>query len=502
MKLFSSQPTIALGKYRSWIGNRTLCVKPQTARVHTHVLGKTGSGKSYFLASLFLSLYNAGMPATLIDPHGDLAELVLTHLIAQGTFDDPEKKKNIIYLDVPRAAAQNKFIPFNYLAQPYDDYAMAELVAEASRRAWPELATGAPTFENILKHSVIALRQNNLPLTALSDFLTDNSLRNTLLQCVSDSQVIRFFKARMDQWGREAPLMKESTLNRADLLTLSPVLRYSLGHKANFLNFRDIIDEGKTVIINLALPHPDARRLFGCLLTVGMENAALSRANVAASERGPSHHLILDEFSQFMAQSEESLTRMLSETRKYNMFCVMAHQNWSQASDRLKGALQNVGLEVILKAGRSDAEYSSRLFGSVDPLSVKHTVADGEAEDRTHPTYYPLQEQWEEQVQAIQRLDVGEAFIRLPSDSVKKVKTMRLPQINVNSDKLAEIHDYYLKTYFQNAQSFSETELSPPIYTQAPIISRRGKSPPPAIDKYPTSQSVIFSFMKDTYDDN
>ena len=44
-----------------------------------HVLGKTGSGKSYFLAGLFLAFFDAGMPVTLIDPHGDLAELVLSH---------------------------------------------------------------------------------------------------------------------------------------------------------------------------------------------------------------------------------------------------------------------------------------------------------------------------------------------------------------------------------------------------------------------------------------
>ncbi|EST35385.1 hypothetical protein M878_06075 [Streptomyces roseochromogenus subsp. oscitans DS 12.976] len=59
----------------------------------------------------------------------------------------------------------------------------------------------------------------------------------------------------------------------------------------------------------------------------------------------------------------------------------VAHQNWSQASDRLKGALQNVGMEVILKASRPDAEHSARPFGTVDPDAVKHVVADEAAED-------------------------------------------------------------------------------------------------------------------------
>ncbi|MFD8988987.1 type IV secretory system conjugative DNA transfer family protein [Streptomyces goshikiensis] len=471
-----SQPRIPLGTYRSWLIPRTLYLPLNEARVHMHVLGKTGSGKSYFLASLFLSLYLAGQPVTLIDPHGDLAQLVLAHLVQAGTLITPEQRSRLIYLDVPAAAVDNRFLPFNFLAQPYDDHAMAEHVAEAARRAWPELAHGAPTFENILKHSVVALREAGLPLTQLSDLLTDKSFRDEVLNRVRDPQVIRFFKLRMDQWGRDAPRMKESTLNRADLLTLSPILRYALGHERNILDFRALIDSGTSLIVNLAVASPDARRLFGCLLTVGMETAALSRANVRAAGPGRApHFLMLDEFSQFMAQSEESLTRMLSETRKYNLFCVMAHQNWSQASDRLKGALQNVGMEVVLKAGRPDAEHSARLFGTVDPDAIKHVVTDEAAEDRTHPAYYPLAEQWERQVQSIQQLRVGEAFVRLPDDEVRKVKTPALPDLTEPPQALAEVEQYYLDRYFEPPSV--ETTLAHTTQASAPTLIRRRKAP-------------------------
>src|SRR3954463_10030757 len=388
-----TEPQILLGtKQLFYFLTRKLHITRQQAQGHMHVLGKTGSGKSYFLAGLFLSMQKAGMPATLIDPHGDLAELVLSHLVQQGTFQDPQAYDKLVYLDIPAAAATGRYLPFNYLRQPYDDTAMAELVAEAARRAWPELPTGAPTFENILKHSVIVLRQNNQPLTKLADLLVDKDFREQLLRNVTDEQVLRFFHQRMDQWGRDEAHMKESTLNRADLLTLSPVLRHSLGSSDNRLSFRELIDSGRSLIVNLALPHHDARHLFGCLLTVGMESAALARAD-NLTERVP-HHLVIDEFSQFMAQSETALTRMLSETRKYGLFCVMAHQNWTQASERLKGALQNVGIEMILKSGRMDAEYSARILGSVDPMKVKHIVEDGKAEERSHPAYLSLPEQW------------------------------------------------------------------------------------------------------------
>ncbi|MEE4595776.1 DUF87 domain-containing protein [Streptomyces sp. DSM 41524] len=485
-------PRIPLGTYWTWFIRRTLHLPLDDVRVHMHVLGKTGSGKSYFLASLFLSLFLAGQPVTLIDPHGDLAQMVLMHLVAGGHLTTPEQRDRLIYLDVPAAAAEERFLPFNYLAQPYDDHSMAEHVTEAARRAWPELAQGAPTFENILKHSVVALREAGLPLTRLSDLLTDAAFRDELLKTrIHDPQVVRFFRLRMDQWGRDAPLMKESTLNRADLLTLSPILRHALGSKRNVLDFRRLIDLGTSLIVNLAVASPDTRRLFGCLLTVGMETAALSRANLRATQRSRTPHvLILDEFSQFMAQSEESLTRMLSETRKYNLFCVMAHQNWSQASDRLKGALQNVGLEVILKAGRPDAEHSARLFGTVDPDAIKHTVSDETAEARTHPAYYALQEQWERIVQSIQQLGVGEAYIRLPDDRVKKLKTPRLPQPAAIPRELDEVERYYLDRYFEPP---TEVPYSPTVAVSlsAPAIGRRTRNRDHQLDSL--SAETVFS---------
>jgi hypothetical protein len=268
--------------------------------------------------------------------------------------------------------------------------------------------------------------------------------------------------------------MKESTLNRVDLLTLSPVLRYSLGAPRNVLSFREVIDRGQSMIISLARPlQEDTKRLLGCLLTVGMENAALARAD-NLTERRP-HHLMIDEFSQFMAQSETSLTRMLSETRKYNLFSIMSHQNWTQGSERLKGALQNVGIEAILKSGRMDAEYSAKILGSVDPMEVKHIVEDDKAEERTHPSYLSLPEQWEHQIQQIQRLQTGEAFVRLMDDSVHKLRTRQLPLLAVSRQQLQQVRQVYLDRYFPSGQP---PTVPIPVVSQDLPLTRRPRTHP------------------------
>src|SRR5215211_5458315 len=97
MRWWHRGPTISIGTSRFLLfGRRTLRITPRQARAHMHVLGKTGSGKSYFLAGLFLAMFEAGMPVTLLDPHGDLAELVLAHLVQRGAFNRPDAYDRLV----------------------------------------------------------------------------------------------------------------------------------------------------------------------------------------------------------------------------------------------------------------------------------------------------------------------------------------------------------------------------------------------------------------------
>src|ERR671939_320926 len=99
MILWNREARILLGTKRFLhFATRNVSITRQEARAHMHVLGKTGSGKSYFLAGLFLSMHQAGMPATLIDPHGDLAEMVLSHLVQRGAFQNPDTYDKLVYL--------------------------------------------------------------------------------------------------------------------------------------------------------------------------------------------------------------------------------------------------------------------------------------------------------------------------------------------------------------------------------------------------------------------
>ena len=391
------------------------------------------------MASMFVQLHSQGVATCLIDPHSDLALDCLGGLADQGYFQRPDAFDKLLYVDFRR---EDAFLPFNVFDQPYPDHALADWLVEVCTRAWPALADGAaPTFENLVRHSVILLCQNGrLPFTHLARVLTDTVYRDQLLASVTDPQVHRFFRDRVDHWGKDAALMKESSLNRADLLTFHPVLRYSLGQLQNRLNFRRLMDERISLIVNLGGLPEQVQRFLGAFICHGFEIAALSRADLPAHQR--SHYeLILDEFSMFCNQTESGLARILSLCRKYGLFVSMCHQTFSQLSERMSGALQNA-MTIGFRMGRSDAEWAARRFGRFEESEIKHEVADPLAIDRTHPVFSSLAEQGERWVKAIEDLDRGEAFVRL-GRSTMKIRTKILPRIRTSSGELRGIVDEY-----------------------------------------------------------
>lgn len=420
------RPRVLLGNVgHPWL-RRPYSLDARQIASHKHVMGLTGQGKSKFLASLFVQLHSQGIACALIDPHADLALDVLGLLHDAGAIRTLEPSERLCYVDFSQ---QSYYLPFNVLAQPYPPHTIARNIVEVCKRVWPALADGAaPTFENILLHAVVVLVENHLPLTTLPQLLTDQRYRDGLLRQVTDPQVLRFFHDRYDQWGREGPLMRESTLNRVALLTFSPTLRYSLGQLENALDFRQLMDDGVSVIFNLGGLDEETQRFLGCLLTVGFEVAALSRADLP-EERRRQYHLILDEFAMFSAPSEEALARVLSLARKYGLYLTLAHQTWSQISQRLQGALQNT-VSIAFKLGRSDAEWAAPRFGRFDERAIRHEVADPQAVERTHPVYWGLAETFERWATALEDLKPREAYVKVGQRATKiRTRTVARPRV-------------------------------------------------------------------------
>jgi hypothetical protein len=457
-------PPIAIGSVDPSLWERVLghrrsryTLTPQQLKSHFHVIGVSGSGKSRFLAHLYLSLLQRGYPATLIDHHGELAELVIRSLVAGGAFrqrpggDDPYER--LMYLDLQAGADGDRFLPFNVLDQPHlQSDILASNIKEAFHRAWPELADGAATFDTLLPDAVLVLLHHKLPLTEIQRLLLDDAWRDELLSTIPDEALTASFAHLYDQLKKpERVAYAGSVLRRARQLTFLRVLRYGLGQQDLTLNFRRIMDQQQSVILNLSRLPDDVFRLLGCFLTVGAETAAKSRPLGTPG----THHLVMDEFQNYSTHSGTTMAHILSETRKFNLFAVLAHQTWAQLDPRLQSGLQNVGVEVTFKLGYQDAHQSAGIIGDVDPLAVKHLAKDPGAQDRGHPVFYTLSEQWERWAQSIKNLRPssatrpGEAFITLRHGGTQRIEAMWMPDATVDAGELAEVKAEYLHRYFR-----------------------------------------------------
>lgn len=442
-------PRLALGS-RGPFGMRQAKLPLEDLDTHLYVVGQTGKGKSQFLNHLAFQLVTQDQGVGVIDPHGDLVNDLLRYLASHPRsrpwLSVPENRERVILFDPNR---DDYAVPFNVLSTNQRPYITAQNIIEAMRRTWPKELEAAPRFTNIALHSLLVLIKNNRSLVELPRLLTEQAFRDELLAKTDEPDLIHFFHQRFDRWGSEAPLMIESLLNKITAFTLNPYLKPLLGASNNRLPVRHLMDESKIVLVNLRTPEEETRNLLGSLLMTQFEQAALSRAELPKDKRAP-FFLVVDEFQKFAATagSAATIAEILSECRKYGLHMCFAHQSWAQmkAQQRLVGALEQAQIKVVFGTGRQTAQALVGELYEPDPETVKHEVEDPDQQERTHPMYTPLHEQFEAFTQNIQRLNRRDIVVQLPGQSeAVQLKTLTVPESRIDRHDLERIKHILVK---------------------------------------------------------
>ncbi|MCL5428310.1 MAG: type IV secretory system conjugative DNA transfer family protein [Chloroflexi bacterium] len=397
---------------------------------HMYVIGLTGMGKSKFLEHCIYQDIVNGRGCGVIDPHSDLIDDLLSLLDQRGFLYKPEIREKIIYLDPSRT---DRVTPFNVLrlGEGESSYDLASSILEAFRRAWPESLREAPHFSNLMMASLITLIENDLTLVDMPKLLADEEFRENCLERVRNQSVLEFFHDRYDRWGRETPTLIESSLNKVSAFTLNPRLNAMLGQQENHLDFREIMDEGKVLLVSLGKVDVETNRLLGNLITTGLEREMRSRKNRQL------WNLTIDEFANYVANdgSAKTLATVFSEGRKFGLGLTVAHQDIGQLSQRMLGAISNVYTKVIFGIGRLDAEYFGKTIGFVDPEEVKRSARHA----NQYELFSSLSEQWEKWIQALRFQAPRQMSISLQNGTTLKLKTFRLP--DTHSDDM-EVYFY------------------------------------------------------------
>lgn len=445
---------IVLGQPLAPYPHRVVRLTPRDQAFHATIWGRTGSGKSRFLQAIFLQLLSKGRCVCLIEPHHDLSFDTLAYLVERGYFRQSDAFDRLIYLDWGNGAV----VPFNVLHSTRSPPKSAALQAlEAMIRVWPELRR-APTFQTLFLASMVTLAQNRLPITALHRLLSDAPFRDACLRQVRDPLILQTFAPFTA--NRSHAQEAGSALRRAFLLAFDDVTRLSLGQPDTALDIRSLMDQGRSLIVNLGnIPDAETRRLIGALLLVQIEQAALSRTDLSPDRRR-SWTVLLDEWPSFAA-TDAAVGTILEQTRKFGLRLYLAAQSTGQVgSDRLQAALENCRLSVTFGLGRESAIDQSRQLVTLDPELYHPDPITG------RPRHISSSEQFERATQDLQHLSPQEAYVKIHTDPPVKVRTLAVKDPHPNSAELAQVLAAYRARY-QRSRREAETRVprldSPPV---------------------------------------
>lgn len=328
-------------------------IKQADRMYHTYVIGKTGTGKSTLFETLIRSDIMAGRGFALLDPHGDLVQRVLEQI--------PEERKNdLIYFDVPDSTQPLGFNPLEPVSQAKRSLAAAGLL-EVFKKMWAD--SWGPRLEHILRNALLALFEQ--PQATLADvlrMLSDERFRKAVASNLENAQVREFWLKEYQSYPSRfqteaiAPIQ-----NKVGAFLSDPVLNRILTQDRSAFKLRQVMDEGKILLVNLSKGQlgEDTSGLHGSLLVSRIGLAALSRSDVPEAERRD-FFLYLDEFHSFTTLS---LTTMLSELRKYHVGLILANQYLSQLDEKIQDAiLGNAGTIISFRLGLNDAEILAKEF--------------------------------------------------------------------------------------------------------------------------------------------
>lgn len=335
---------LTLGRIRYRDDQRLFALDPAAQLRHLYCIGATGTGKSTLLLNLIAQTMLAGRGLTVIDVHGDLAEAALALV-------PPARTNEVIEFN----AAGDSVVPFNPLACP--DPARIDQVTSGVVSAFKKLFDSwGPRLESLLRFSVFVAVEQQGTLVDVLRLLTDKVYRDRAVGRVTDEVVRSFWLNEFASWnGQYRTEAVSSVTNKLAPALASRKLRAVLDSPgSDSLNLRSVLDVQQILIVNVSrgLLGQDHSTLLGSLMLTAIEQAALSRADMEATNRKP-HTLFLDEFQSLITPSTGI---MLSESRKYALGLVLSHQFTSQLDPATYHAvIGNCGTLIALRVGLEDA---------------------------------------------------------------------------------------------------------------------------------------------------
>jgi len=376
LKSGSAPPPINIPQEGSLLGKNVyrgsetqIRIAESDRRRHLYVIGQTGTGKSVFLQEIAKQDVRDGHGLCFIDPHGDAIDDILTAI-------PRERAEDVVYFD-PSDTER----PFGLNMMEFDRPEEKTFVINEMINIFDKLydlkSTGGPMFEQYMRNAMLLIMEDpetGSTLMEIPKVLSDEKFRAMKLSKCKNIVVKEFWEKEAQKAGGEAALanMVPYITSKLTPFLTNDMMRPIISQQKSTIDFRNAMDEGKIILINLSKGKIGELNsyLLGMIVVGKILMAALSRADIAEEDR-KDFYLYIDEFQNV---TTDSIAQILSEARKYRLALVIAHQFIGQLSDEIsKAVFGNVGSMASFRVGPEDAAFLEKQF---EPVFSAHDLAN------------------------------------------------------------------------------------------------------------------------------
>ncbi len=336
-------------------------------RRHMYIIGRTGTGKSQWLANMAIQDIQNGEGLCVVDPHGDLVEEILQHI--------PKARAEDVILfepfDTERPMGLNML---EVKSEEEKDFAVQEMISIFYKLVTDPSFLG-PMFEHYMRNAMLTLMADEEYPGTIADIpriFTDTEFQKYKAAKVKDPVVRNFWEKEMAKTtDYHKSEMLGYLISKVGRFVENSMMRNIIGQPKSSFDFREIMDSGKILLLNLAKGKTGEinAKLIGLIIVSKLQMAALSRSNIPEEDR-KDFYLYVDEFQNFIT---DSFATILSEARKYRLNLVVAHQYLGQlaqgagaqgaATNDLRDAVfGNAGTMACFRIGVEDSEVMAKEF--------------------------------------------------------------------------------------------------------------------------------------------
>lgn len=356
--------------------DRPVGIKLIDARRHFHVVGPTGVGKSTMLLRMIWQ-YLADFPEAAVwlqEPHQDLTHKVVKRVPLW-------REKDVVWLDV---MDPYRVIGINPLQVP-QNAEMGAVIADVMgvmRKAMGANWDTAVQMQEILENALMAILngQPRPTMVHLFKLLTDVDYRYDMTGQINDPVSGPYWQSLEQKKEKELDAIFSVPRRRINAFIRNAIVRRIVAQPLSTVNFRQAIDSGKVILVQLDGRMGSTNRTFiGSMMMYKLFGSIMSRMDIEEKDRRQVA-ICVDEFQTFVGQSGQEFADILEQARKMGASLTLAHQHLGQlaggSGDLVNSVANNTGTKIVFRAEAADAPQFLKWLPELKAIEDLTTLAN------------------------------------------------------------------------------------------------------------------------------